>query len=136
MAGADQPDVVQRWRELALRQKQLHLLADYVALALVFADLAGRKQLWQTGLEGFNVRESEVVREWHKEAFQEGTLTNARAAVVNVLQARFPEAPVPDGVRSALEKNTDVRQLSDWLRQAVLTPSPTDFERSLTPSAV
>ncbi len=39
---------------------------------------------------------------------------------------------MPEAVRSALEKNTDVRQLSDWLRQAVLTASPADFERFLT----
>ncbi len=139
MAGADQPEVVRRWRDLALRQQQLHLRADYVALALVFADLAGRKELWKTGLGGFNVRESEVVREWRKEAFEEGiekgALTNARAAVVSVLLARFPEVAVPEGVRSALDKNTDVRQLSDWLRQAALTPSPADFERVLAPPA-
>ncbi len=135
MAGAAQPEVVRRWRDLALRQEQLHLRADYVALALVFADMADRKELWKAGLGGFNVRESEVVREWRKEAFEEGTLTTARAAVVNVLEARFPTVPVPEGVRSALEKNTDVRQLSDWLRRAVLTASPADFERFLTTPA-
>jgi len=132
MAGADQPEVIRRWRDLALRQEQLHLRADYVALALVFAEMAGRKQLWETGLEGFNVQESEVIRGWR----QEGSLTTARAAVVNVLQTRFPGVPLPEGVRSALEKNADARQLSDWLRQAVLTASPADFERSLTAPAV
>ena len=34
--------------------------------------------------------------------------------MVNVLQARFPQTPVPEGVRAALEKNTDVRKLTDW----------------------
>ena len=31
----------------------------YAALALVFAEMAGRKQLWETELEGFNMQESE-----------------------------------------------------------------------------
>ncbi len=68
MAGADHPDVVRRWRELAMRQQQLHLRADYAVLALVFAEMAGRKQLWQTGLEGFNMQESKVIRGWRQEA--------------------------------------------------------------------
>jgi hypothetical protein len=138
MAGADDPNIVRRWRDLALRQKQLHLLADYVALALVFAEMAGleRQRLWETELEGFNVQESTVMRKWRKdgvdEGVQKGTLTTARADVVKVLQARFPEVPVPEGVRSALEKNTDVQQLGDWLCQAAVTASPADFERFLT----
>jgi hypothetical protein len=131
MAGADHADVVRRWRELAMRQTQLVLRSHYAVLALVFAEMAGRKQLWQTELEGFNMQESTIIRGWR----EEGALTNARAAVVNVLQTRFPEAPLPEGVRSALEKNADVRQLSEWLREAVLTASLADFERFLAAAA-
>jgi hypothetical protein len=130
MAGADDPEVVRCWRTLALRQEQLHLRADYVALARVFAQMAGpqRQQVWETELEGFNVQESTLLRQWRKD----GKLEAARAAVVKVLQARFPTIPVPDGVRSALEENTDVQQLDDWLCEAAVTASPADFERFLT----
>jgi hypothetical protein len=143
MAGADHPDVVHRWRELAKRQEKLHLSADYAALALVFAEMAGRKQVWETELEGFGMQESPIMRRWRKDGVEEGiekgieegiekgTLSMARAAVENVLQTRFPGTPVPEGVRSALEKNADVRQLTDWLREAVVTASPADFERFL-----
>ena len=131
MAGADQADVVCRWRDLAMRQQQLHLRAAYVTLALVFAEMAGRTALWQTGLEGFNMQESKIMRGWR----EGGALTNARAAVVNVLQARFPGTPVPEGVTSALEKNADLRQLTDWLRESALTASPADFERFLAAAA-
>jgi hypothetical protein len=96
------------------------------------AELAGRKQLWQTELEGFNMQESTIIRGWREEGMEAGSLKTARAAVVNVLQTRFPGAPVPEGVRSALEKNTDVRQLTDWHREAILTASPADFERFVT----
>jgi hypothetical protein len=139
MAGAERADVVRRWRDLAMGQQQLHLRAAYATLALVFAEMAGRTALWQMGLEDFNVQESAIMRQWRKDGVEEGiekgALTTARAAVVNVLQARFPGAPVPDGVRSALEKNADVRQLTDWLREAALTASPADFERFLTAEA-
>jgi hypothetical protein len=136
MLGANKPEIVRRWRDLAMRQKRLDLRGNYGVLALVFADMAGRKQLWETGLEGFNMQESTIMRQWREEAkkqgIEEGTLTNARAAVVNVLQARFPQTPVPEGVRAALEKNADVQQLTYWHREAVLTASRADFERYLT----
>jgi hypothetical protein len=142
MAGADDPEVARRWCKLASRQTNLALLADYIALALVFAEMAGRKPVWEPELKGLNVQESPIMRGWrkqgkdegHKEGLKEGTLKNARAAVVSVLQARFPEVPVPEGVRSALDRNEDARQLTDWLQRAALTASPADFERSLANS--
>jgi hypothetical protein len=152
MAGADRPEVIRRWRDLAMRQQRLDLRGSYGSLALVFAEMAGRKAIWQTGLEGFDMQESTIMRQWRKdgievgrkeglevgrqegrqEGLQEGALANARAAVLNVLQARFLETPVPEGIRAALEGSADVGQLTDWLRAAALTTSPADFERLLT----
>jgi hypothetical protein len=104
----------------------------------VFADMADRTQVWQTGLEGFDMKESVVIRQWRQEGKAEGlamgALTNARAAVVSVLQARFPDVSVSEGVRTALERTADIQQLTDWLRQAALIPSPGDFERLLISS--
>jgi hypothetical protein len=128
MMGADRPEIVRRWRELAMRQTQLVLRCHYAVLALVFAEMAGRKQFWQTELEGFNMQESTIIRGWR----EEGSLKTAREAVLNVLLARFPGTSVPEGVHSALENNTDVGRLTDWLREAAVSASPADFERFLT----
>jgi hypothetical protein len=109
--------------------------------------MAGRKPLWEPELGGFNMQESPIMRKWRQEArdkgveegmekgMEKGALTTARAAVVNVLQARFPQTPVPAGVHAALEKNTDLGTLTDWHREAVLTGSPADFERFLAARA-
>src|SRR5438067_1295994 len=97
--------------------------------------MAGRTALWQTGLEGFDMQESAIMRRWRKDGVEEGALTTARAAVVTVLQTRFPETPLPEGIRSALEQNADLRQLADWLSEAVTTASPADFERFLSTTA-
>jgi hypothetical protein len=78
-------------------------------------------------LEDLDMQESAIMRQWRKD----GALENARGAVLNVLQARFPDTPVPQGVRAALEGSVDVRQLTDWLRAAVLIGSAAEFERSL-----
>jgi hypothetical protein len=106
----------------------LFLRSDSAALARVFAEMAGRKALWVSELEGFNMQESTLIRGWR----EEGAVANARAAVVRVLQARFPETPIPEGVRSALEKNKDVQLLAGWLVEAAVTSSPADFLRFLT----
>ena len=77
------------------------------------------------------MQESTVIRGWR----EEGSLKTARAAVMNVLQARFPQTPVSEIVRSTLEKNKDIKQLTDWHREAVLTNSPGEFERFLAVAA-
>ena len=59
----------------------------------------------------------------------------ARAVVVKVLQARFPQTPVPEGVHAALAQNTDLQKLTAWLQNAALTGSPADFERFLASRA-
>ena len=65
------------------------------------------------------------------EGLKEGSLTVARTAVLSVLQTRFPGAPVPEGVRSALEKSTDIQKMNAWLHEAVLTAAPADLEHFL-----
>jgi hypothetical protein len=127
MAGADRVEVVRRGRDLAMRQTEPHLRAEYAALALVFAEMAGPEALWRTELEGFSMQESTVIRGWR----EEGAVTAARAAVTKVLQARFPETPLPQSVLTTVEKASDTRQLGDWLREAAVTGSVVDFERFL-----
>src|ERR1700693_2550139 len=100
MAGGGPPDAVRRPGARARGATRRALRAAYAGLAWVFAEMAGRKQLWKTGLEGFDVQESEIVRGWRQEGIEKGSLMTARAAVVKVLQARFPEAPVHDGGRA------------------------------------
>ena len=76
MLGADDPKLIRRWRKLAMGQTQLHLRANYAVLALVFAEMAGRKPLWETELGGFNMQESPIMRKWRQEA---GTRASRRA---------------------------------------------------------
>jgi hypothetical protein len=63
MVGGDDPRVLKRWQEVALLQTEAHLLADYVVLALVFAELAGRKPAWTEALKEFNVKDSAFLQE-------------------------------------------------------------------------
>jgi len=64
MAGADNPDTVDRWKRLAESEPNSRLKAEYGAIAQQFAARVKRKELWQEKLKGWNVEESTVANEW------------------------------------------------------------------------
>ncbi|HYT91460.1 MAG TPA: hypothetical protein VEL76_22290 [Gemmataceae bacterium] len=74
MMGGDDPCVLQRWQEVALLQEEPHLRADYVVLALVFAELAGRKPIWAAALKEFDVKDSVFLQEIEEKGILKGTL--------------------------------------------------------------
>jgi hypothetical protein len=63
---------VQEWKRLAGVEADPRRRGDYGGLAKVFAELAGRADVWQTGLEGWNVEVSQVVLEWQAQALAKG----------------------------------------------------------------
>ena len=46
--------------------------ADYAGLLLVFAELVKRRDVWEMGLEDWNMIESEIIKKWQAKARQEG----------------------------------------------------------------
>jgi hypothetical protein len=64
MLGGDNADTIDRWKALAEAEPDRRRKGEFAGLALVFADKAGCKELWQEKLEGWNVEESTVVKEW------------------------------------------------------------------------
>ena len=134
MVAGDDPEVVRRWPPAA-RQEQLHLLGNYGVWPWCSRRWRAAKELWNKGLEGFNMQESTIMREWRKEAREEGWLNSARSAVLNESGSTFPKDTCARRGPAALEKNANVQQLTDWQREAALTASPADFERFLTTHA-
>jgi len=74
MTGAGEVDTVERWKRLADAEPQHRTRATYGGLARVFADAAGRHQLWSDSLKRWNMRESLSVNEWIQEGRVEGRL--------------------------------------------------------------
>ena len=68
MRGADQAAMVEEWKRLATAETDPRRRSDCGGLAKVFAELAGRIEVWRTGLEGWNVEVSQVVLEWQEQA--------------------------------------------------------------------
>ena len=113
MAGADDVEVVAEWRRLAETETDLKKRADYGVLALAFARLAERREVWERGLEGWNVEESQQVLAWQEKARREGKLEYARASLLRALQLRF-RVQVPADLARAIEQVTSLDEMSRW----------------------
>lgn len=64
MSGGERAETVDRWKVAASGDPSSRRRAEFAVLAILFANKAGRKVLWQEKLEGWNVEESEYVNEW------------------------------------------------------------------------
>jgi hypothetical protein len=117
--GAD-PATLKQWRRLAEGEQDPHRRGDYCVLATVFAELAGCKPVWDAFLEGWNVRESQVVQEWLAEGVaqgrKEGRLDTLRRALRLLLEAHL--GPLPEGVRQRIEAVGDPERLEEAMLRA------------------
>ena len=134
MKGADQAPVLTSWKEQALRQPEPHLRADYVALALVFAELAGREAVWREALKEFDVTDSRIAQEWEdrgRRAGRQEGFAAMRGSVLRVLQARFPSTAIPQSVPPALDRIANLDDLIRLVEEASVTPSLDQFQQKL-----
>jgi hypothetical protein len=112
--GVD-PATLQQWRRLAEGEPDPRSRADYGALAKVFAELAGCQDVWNAFLEGWNVRESQIVQEWLAEGLKEERLNTLRRTLRLLLEDRF--GPLPEGVRQRIDTASDPDRLERAIRQ-------------------
>jgi hypothetical protein len=123
--GADDAASIQRRRDAALAQP-VGRRAEYAGLALFFAEAAGRKELWKKGLEGFDLRESQVVKEWQAE----GAVRGAAGRLPRFLELKFTS--VPPALRQRIEGTQDLAQLAAWLALAYKEASLDQFTQPLS----
>jgi hypothetical protein len=115
MQGGSDSAMIRRWLELARREKDSRRRAD-LGLVLVFAELANCQDVWRKALEGWDMKESQIVKEWEDKARREGEAkgkTEGKAeALLQFLQKRFKT--VPDDLRTAILAAQEDR-LTGWL---------------------
>jgi hypothetical protein len=122
MTGGDEEAIMQRWLELARAETDSRRRAEYGALALVFAEAAGRRDVWKQALQGWNMIESQQVLEW----MNEGQLQAWRTSLSDLLQDRF--GPLPEGLRQRIDAVTDLERLRAIHRQALRIASLEDLQ--------
>jgi hypothetical protein len=130
MQGGGEPAVASRWVELARQEPDPQFRADYAGLALVFAECARCRPVWEKALEGWEMEQSAVIKGWkdqgHKEGLreglregrQEGSVTTQRASLVKLLRTRFRNEPLDD-VLQKVEQTSDLDLLGGWFDRAL-----------------
>ncbi len=126
MWGGDRPDIILRWKELAGAEADGRLRGLYGALAVVFAESAGRRRLWKDELKEWNVRESETVLEW----IAEGKLEEKVHSVLRLLEMKFPPG-APADVASLIRATDDGALLDQWFKAAFEVSSLDEFIRAM-----
>ncbi len=126
MRGGGEPAIMERWKQIASQEPDRALRATYGALVILFAELTDCVQPWQSGLEGWDMRESTVVAQWKAEGRAEGRakgrVEGERQALLLVLGQRFG-MPVPADLGAAIESQADHEVLARWLTSAIAAES-------------
>jgi hypothetical protein len=135
MAGSERPEVVDRWKAVAETEPNRRRRAEFGGIALLFAARAGRKELWESKLEGWNVEESEVVNEWiaigekrgETRGRVEGRVEGQATSLLDVLSERF--GVVPEELEASIRDTGDVGRLRTWIRLATTAPDMQVFRQ-------
>jgi hypothetical protein len=124
--GADDPAIISEWKRLAEQQTDENL-RQALPLMLYFAEAAGRLDMWRPALEGFNVIESQVLKEWNDLARQEGIKEGKVESILLLLRQK---GAVPADLEQAISALKDPARLSAVLLTAVSSATIDDFRRT------
>ena len=92
---------------------------------MTFADLAKRKDVWQSGLEGWNVKDSEFLTGVRNEAVSKNTKGKLLRALQLRLQNRLPRDLV-----AAVNESENMEQLESWFDLSQTANSLAEFRTS------
>lgn len=118
MTGGKDAGVIGRWKEVVAQVvADRRTRGNLAGIALVFAELMGRRAEWSRGLEGFEMTESQVVNDWINQGEAKGKLVNQRQNLLRLLTKRFPGA-VPDDVTRLVNEQESLDILGHWFDAA------------------
>ena len=106
----------------------------------MFAERAGCLGIWRKALEGWNMWQSQVIKEWkdagraegHAEGGAEGTLRTLRRDVLKALRVRL-QIEVPPDLAQAIERIADVEVLNRWFEAALNASTLEGFREVVGP---
>lgn len=129
MHGGAESGIISEWLSLADAEPDESLRADYAALAVLFAGLAGCRPAWDRAVKEWimrrNYKRSEVADEWRRE----GEIAGRQAALLEALQLRFDT--VPEDIAAAVAEMTDLARLSRWFKHAAKAKSLEAFRAAV-----
>ncbi len=122
MLGAENEKVVECWLAVVDERVPKEFRLDVRHIALVFAELAGRRLAWNRVMQGVDMTESAVVNE----IIELGELRASRAALLRLVRLRFPALLTPD-VERAIADQPSLTLMKTWLDAA--------FDPAVTPES-
>jgi hypothetical protein len=133
MHGGGEAGIMEPWRELAGREPDRRRRGDYGGLALVFAEAAGRLDVWKEALKEWNVIESQQVLEWmaqgEAKGKAEGIAFGEANAIVRLLAKRFPPG-ASEEISATILATTDLDRLHHWFDLACTADTLDAFLRT------
>jgi hypothetical protein len=119
MAGGGEEALIAHWKEVVTATvSDDRMRNNLAAVALVFAELAGRVPAWKRGLEGFEMIESQIANEWISKGETKGMLKKGREDLIQVLKRRFP-GMVSDDLVKVVNEQESLDLLNDWFTAAL-----------------
>lgn len=133
MDGADQDDIIQEWRQLADIHIAKEELDNLAFVALTFAEVADREDVWKFRLEDLNPMKSKLHEEWYAAAKAEGKVEGKVSGVLEATQDllltllgnKFPQAM--GAVSGLLQNLNDPVRLKELFNHAVNANTEKEF---------
>jgi hypothetical protein len=106
------------WLALVGRVPSNRYQGDIFRIAPVFAELAGTVREWRQALKEVDMLESQVIKEWTKEAREEERVLVLRATLLRLAEKRF-KGELTDEDRQMMSTQDSPLVLSEWFNAAV-----------------
>jgi hypothetical protein len=127
MSGGGSEEVIERWKEVVpTRVEEQTMRANVASIALIFAELVGRRIQWQRGLEGSEMTESQVVNEWISQGETRGQLSMARKHIIQAAQRKFG-GTVPNEIIRLINQQDSLLMLDEWFNAAIDSRTVDEF---------
>jgi hypothetical protein len=126
MRGGDDPALVAQWKAAAAGEPEGRRRANFGQLTITLSAAAGRKDVWQEGLEGWEMETSSYLDEIRAEV----RAKSQAETLLRGLKLRFPEQVGPE-VEERLRATTDEALLARLTDLAFTAPSLDDVRRAL-----
>jgi hypothetical protein len=111
MTGAEREDIIRRWRDLVLANLTAQMQKNLLAVALEFAELAGRFLVWEQVLKRWSMGMGESIVGNRLRAQEK--LENARAYLLRLLRGKYKGAVSADFPQT-VEQQDDLGLLNHW----------------------
>jgi hypothetical protein len=130
MQGGGEMIIMEQWKQEGLAEPDTHVRSTLGSFALNFADLAGRSELWEQALEGWDMQNSQVVDRWQEkgrvEGRAEGRLEARRDDLQALLESRF--GSLPEELIERIRAVQDAQRLHQAFQQALKLQSLAELQ--------